>query len=200
MNDFSPPPPPTPACHDWMPSVAMSGTLARAGQPCGDPLSVGTASHLGLPSHTPSREKAAAVQCQPRSRATASGFWLPSTGPIKDSHPLSFIHVQRTASPSMVALGLLRRLTGMGNPSVPASGSGTACAVRLNLARDGRGKMHAHQVRRVSVSVVSGSRPRCWQPGNYFDGPTCAPGKNRRQAGKTQLPDWRSWGLEFFRR
>jgi hypothetical protein len=36
------------------------------------------------------------VQCQPRSRAAASGFWLPPTGPIKDSHLRSFIHAQRT--------------------------------------------------------------------------------------------------------
>jgi hypothetical protein len=38
------------------------------------------------------------VQCKPRSRAAASGFWLPPIGPIKDFHLRSFIHAQRTQS------------------------------------------------------------------------------------------------------
>jgi hypothetical protein len=45
------------------------------------------------------------VQCPPRPRAVASGFWLPPIGPIKDSHLLSFIHVQRTAGEALQALG-----------------------------------------------------------------------------------------------
>ena len=38
------------------------------------------------------------MQCKPRSRAAASGFWLPPIGPIKDFHLRSFIHAQRTSS------------------------------------------------------------------------------------------------------
>ena len=42
---------------DWILGVALSGTLAQADQPYGGSLAFGTASRLGLPSHTPSRER-----------------------------------------------------------------------------------------------------------------------------------------------
>ena len=61
--------------------------------------------------------KAAAVQCQPGSRAAASGFWLPPTGPIKDSRLLSFIHVQRTASAT--AQGWTKFFNRKATPYVP---------------------------------------------------------------------------------
>ena len=54
MNDF-PPPPPLPSCHDWIPGVALEGTLAQTDLPYGGSLAFGAAVHLGLPSHTPSR-------------------------------------------------------------------------------------------------------------------------------------------------
>jgi len=57
MSDFPSPPPPTPSCRDWIPGVALRRTLAQAGRPYGGSLSFGAAVRLGLPSHTPSRER-----------------------------------------------------------------------------------------------------------------------------------------------
>jgi len=96
MNDFSPPPPPLPVCRDWIPGVALSGTLAQADRPYG----VHVRSELRFASgFHPTRPRGKDLHCAmpASSRAAASGFWLPPIGPIKDSHLLSFIHVQRTA-------------------------------------------------------------------------------------------------------
>ena len=55
--DFPPPPPPLLFCHDWIPGVALRGTLAQTDRPYGGSLAFGAALRLGLPSHTPSRER-----------------------------------------------------------------------------------------------------------------------------------------------
>jgi len=68
MNNFPPPPSPLLSCHGWISGVAMGGTLAQTGQPYGASLAFGAAVRLGLPSHTPSRErlglyKPASISC-----------------------------------------------------------------------------------------------------------------------------------------
>jgi hypothetical protein len=108
VNDFSPPPPPIPACHGLdtgrrVERHACPGRPALRGFTCVRDCESPRAS---IPHALTG--KAAAVQCPPRPRAVASGFWLPPIGPIKDSHLLSFIHVQRTAGEALQALGGLR--------------------------------------------------------------------------------------------
>ena len=105
VNDFSPPPPPIPACHGLdtgrrVERHACPGRPALRGFTCVRDCESPRAS---IPHALTG--KAAAVQCPPRPRAVASGFWLPPIGPIKDSHLLSFIHVQRTAGEALQALG-----------------------------------------------------------------------------------------------
>ena len=86
-----------PSYHDWMPGVALEGTLAQADRPYRGSLAFGAAVRLGLPSHTPSRER-------PRLCNASQGVvQLPlasgclQQGPIKDSHLRSFIYAQRTS-------------------------------------------------------------------------------------------------------
>ena len=57
MNAFSPPPPPLQPFLGWISGVTLTGTLAQSGLPYGGSLSFETAIRLGLPSHTPSRER-----------------------------------------------------------------------------------------------------------------------------------------------
>src|SRR3972149_4616334 len=57
MNNFPPPPSPILSCHGWISGVVSTGTLAQTGQPYGASLAFGAAVRLGLPSHTPSRER-----------------------------------------------------------------------------------------------------------------------------------------------
>ena len=57
MNNFPPPPSPIPSCHDWISGVALLSTLTQTGRPYGASLAFGAAVRLGLPSHTPSRER-----------------------------------------------------------------------------------------------------------------------------------------------
>ena len=57
MNNFPPPPSPIPSCHDWISGVALPSTLTQTGRPYGASLAFGAAVRLGLPSHTPSRER-----------------------------------------------------------------------------------------------------------------------------------------------
>ena len=56
-NNFPPFPSPILSCLDWILGFAFRGTLTQTGQPYGASLSFGTAVNLGLPSHTPSRER-----------------------------------------------------------------------------------------------------------------------------------------------
>jgi hypothetical protein len=49
--------PHTPSCQGWISGVALRHTLAQAGRPYEGLLAFGAAVRLGLPSHTPSRER-----------------------------------------------------------------------------------------------------------------------------------------------
>src|ERR1019366_9019361 len=60
----------------------------RSDRPYGDSLALGAAVCLRLPLHMPSRD-----------HAVAFGSQLPPTGSVRDLHPQSIIHVQRTRTP-----------------------------------------------------------------------------------------------------
>ena len=99
--------------------------------------------------------KAAAEQCQLRPRAAASGFWLPPTGPIKDSHLRSSIHAQRTFGilpPLAVYAGSL----GTGNPSLTGESSEPG---RTRLAQ--RGPRSGMVTGNTSLTSVSRRRMSC---------------------------------------
>ena len=95
MHDF--PPPKMPFCHDWIPGVALRGTLAQTDRPYGGLLAFGAAVRLGLPSHTPSRQRPWVCYASLDLVQLSPTNGLTPTGPMKDSHLRSFIHTQRTS-------------------------------------------------------------------------------------------------------
>ena len=171
MNDFSPPPPPAPSCHGLdigrcVETHACPGRPALRGftivRCCGSPRASTPHALTG---------KAAAVQCQPRSRAAASGFWLPPIGPIKDSHLLSFIHVQRT--PSLRHPACARRHTparGDGQPKASPSSVQCGKARGCPCLRAGWGSKRRHGCRSAADTQraeprmgAANVRERAWQ-------------------------------------
>ena len=96
MNDFSPPPPPL-----HLSRMDIGRRVGQHAYPDRDALR-GFTFVRGCDSPRASTPHAltgweTAVNRQPLPRAVAFGFWLPPLGPMRDFHPRSFIHAQRTS-------------------------------------------------------------------------------------------------------